>query len=99
MNLRETPIAVRSNNRRHELGDTKSKQESDRRTFHEEESMSSGDEYQSLRDNSNLQIGDHMQLWVILVDRRLAVQAHAEFALEKCSLNDDDDQSNPKVRE
>ena len=56
--------------------------------------MSAGDEDQGLRDNGNLEVDDHVELWVVLIYRISGAQGHAEFAAEPCRFDDNHDQSN-----
>ena len=65
-----------------------------RGSFHEEESVRTGDEDEGLRDDSDLQVDDHVELVVVVIDRRAtgALEVDAELVLEEGSLDDDDDE-------
>ena len=51
------------------------------------------DEDEDLQDNGNLEVDDHVQLVVVVVDGTspTAVQGHTELVLEEHSLDDDND--------
>lgn len=56
-----------------------------------------GDEDEGLRDDSNLEIDDHMNDWVvwILGGAPGARQGNTEIVFEEIGLEDDDEESNP----
>ena len=94
LNLCETPITKARNDRRDELRDTERYDQSRRRTFHEEETMRTSDEDQSLRDDGNLEVYNHVQFGVVGGDGENSVQLDMESILEEGSLHDNDNQSN-----
>lgn len=51
--IRETPVAVSSNDRGDQLGQAEGEEEGDRGPLHEEERVGTGDEDKSLRNLSN----------------------------------------------
>lgn len=56
--------------------------------------MSTGDEDQSLGDDSDLEVCNHMKLWIVLVDSGTlgVAQRHPERALEPRRFDNDDDE-------
>ena len=69
---------------------------SGRRTFHEEETMRTSDEDQSLGDNGDLKIYNHVQLGVIVCNREISVQADTEFSLEEVGSQNDNNQGDAR---
>lgn len=90
VHISEAPVTISSNDRGNELGYTERTHESERGTFHEEESMRTSHEDQSLRDNSNLQVNDSVKLFIVGIDRR-SKQSNPELVLEEVGLQDDND--------
>lgn len=70
MDAGEAPVAITSNDGGNELSHTESAHKSERRAFHEEESVRPSDEDERLRDDGNLKVNDHVKLLVIGVQRR-----------------------------
>lgn len=67
VNLGESPVGKASNDGGHELGKAEGNHESGRWALHEEESMRTGDEDKSLRDDGDLKIHNHVQLRIVMV--------------------------------
>ena len=84
LDLRESPVGVRGNDRGDELGNAESTHQGERGTFHEEESVRTRDEDQSLRDDSDLKVHNHVKLRI--VDGDLAsgrLEADTKLPLEE----------------
>ena len=94
-NVGELPVGVGSDDGRHELSDTESTEQCSRGTFHEEESMRTGDEDQSLGDDGNLEVDNHVDLRGVGTKLGLAVDSNAELVLEEVGLHNDNDKGNP----
>lgn len=90
----ETPVGVGSDDGRDELGNAECTEKSCGRTLHEEESVRTGDEDQSLRDDSDLQVDNHVQLSVVGIwaSSWSIVESNTELVLEERCLHDDDDE-------
>ena len=96
MNLREAPVTVRGNDRRHKLGNAEGTHECERRALHEEEAVRTGDEDERLRDDGDLEVDDRVQLPVVRVDGEGRGERDAELVLEERGLLDDDNKGDPE---
>jgi hypothetical protein len=94
VNLGESPVSVRGDERRNQLSNTEGAQQGEGRPLHEEKSMRTRDEDERLRDDCDLEINDHVQLRVGCDLHGAASEADAEFILEEGRLYDDDDERN-----
>lgn len=94
----EAPVSVGCDDRRDKLSKTESSHECRGRAFHEEEAMRTGDENQSLRDDGDLEVDDHVKLTIIGLHRG-RLQMDMEFTLEEGGLHDNDNQCNAKERD
>lgn len=97
-NLGEAPVTVGSNDRRDKLSDTEGTEESERRTLHEEESVRTGDEDQSLGDDGDLEVDNHVQLLIVVVDglTRCVSESNTELVLEESGVEDDSNEGNTR---
>ena len=96
VNLGEAPVGEASNDRRDELRNAEGTHERVRGTLHEEEAVRTGDEDKSLRDNGNLEVDDHVELRVVVVDAAGGrVELDTELVLEERRLDDRDNKDNP----
>ena len=90
--ISETPVTKSCNDRRDKLCNAERNDKSRRRTFHEEETMRTGDENQSLRNNGDLKVYNHVQLGVVRVNGEIGIQADTESSLKKGGTDDDNNQ-------
>ena len=62
--------------------------------------MRTGDEDQSLRDDGDLEVDDHVELAVVVVNGATGVarERDTELVLEERSLDDDNDENDNKSR-
>lgn len=90
VDLREAPIGVSGNDTGHNLCNDESHQQRIGRSLSEEESVSTSDENQSLRDNGNLKVNDHMDLRVVGIfgRPRSISESRAEFVEEEVGVQD-----------
>jgi len=91
LDLRKAPITIRSNNRADQLGNAECNHERRTGPFHEEEAVRTSDEDQRLRDDSDLEVDDHVQHRVVR-GGHLGVESHAKLVLEEGGFHDDDDE-------
>lgn len=97
MDVSEAPVGVRGDDGGDELSDTEGTEQRERRALHEEETVRTGDEDQGLRDDGDLEVDDHVQLRVVVVDRAGRVlEADTELVLEERSLDDDNNKDDPR---
>ena len=99
LNVGEAPVAVGSDNRRDELGDAERAHESERRTLHEEEAVRTGDEDESLRDDSDLQVHDRVQLAIVVVASSgdgTVGEGGTKRAVEPIGLDSNSNEGNPR---
>ena len=102
VNLSEAPVGVSSDDGRNELRNGEGTHESDRRTLHEEETMRTGDEDQSLRDDGDLEVDNHVELPVVVVARSrgsAVVERDTEFVVEPSGLDNDRNEGNAREKE
>ena len=64
--------------------------------FPEEETMRTSREDQSLRDDCNLKVHNHVRPWVVGLNGEISTQLDTESVLEEASLLDNDGQCNAK---
>ena len=88
LNLSEAPVTVRGDDGRHELGETEGAEQRDRGTLHEEEAVRTRDEDEGLRDDGDLEVDDHVELAVVVVDGVAALEGNTELVLEERGLDD-----------
>ena len=55
--------------------------------------MRTRDEDEGLRDDGDLEVDDHVELAVVVVDRVAALEGNTELVLEERSLDDDNDEN------
>ena len=97
LDLCEAPVCVYGNDRRNELRNAERAHESIRRSLHEEESVRTRNEDKGLRDNSDLEVDNRVELRVGNIDLAWrVVEADTKLVLEERSLNNDDDKNNPR---
>ena len=101
MNLREAPVTVRGNDRRHELSDAEGTHESERRALHEEETVRTRDEDEGLRDDGNLEVDDGVELRVVVVGRlaRTTGKGRTKRIGKPGSADNDRDEGDSRQRE
>ena len=90
LDVGEAPVSVAGNDGRDKLSKAECDDESSGGTFHEEEAVGTSDEDKSLGDDSDLEIGDHVQLRIVGLDG-VGTESDAELVLEEGCLLDDDD--------
>jgi len=90
VNLGEAPIGECSDDTGNNLGNDESTHEGIRRPLHEEESVGTGDEDQSLGDDGDLEVDDRVDLGVIGILRfaEPRSKAGAELVLEEVGVHD-----------
>ena len=59
--------------------------------------MRTGDKDQSLRDNGDLKVYNHVQLRVVGVDGEIGVQADTKLSLEEIGTHDNNNQGDAKI--
>lgn len=91
----EAPVTVSGDDRRDQLSNSEGNQESSRGAFHEEEAVRTGDEDQSLRDDGNLEVDNHVELRVVGLDGEF-LERDTEPVLEESSLHDNDHQGDSR---
>ena len=93
MDLSEAPVAVRGDDRRDELGNAERTHEGDRRTLHEEEAVRTRDENEGLRDDGHLEVDDHVELAVVVVEHLLSAtgEGNTELVIEPSRADDGDE--------
>jgi hypothetical protein len=64
-NLGEAPVAVRGDDGRNELGNAEGEEQGSRGTLHEEETVRPSHENESLRDDGNLEVDDHVEHTIV----------------------------------
>ena len=89
-NLGEAPVAVSSDDRRDELGNTECTEEGERWALHEKESVRTGDENKGLRDDGDLKVNNRVELTVVVVDGGRGLECDAELVLEERRFEDHD---------
>jgi len=88
----EAPVSVRGDDRGNKLGDTEGNDQGDGGSLHEEESVRTGDEDESLGDNRDLKVGDHVEHAIVgNRDTRPVLEVDTKLALEEIGLQDDND--------
>lgn len=100
MNLGEAPVTVCSNNGGNELSQTEREHQGEGRALHEEEAMRTGDEDESLRDNGNLEVDDHVKLRVIVIagsGRGTVREGNAKGIEEPCRADGNGDKCNATI--
>ena len=100
-NLSEAPVTVCGNDRRDGLRNAEGDHERSGRTLHEEETMRTGDEDKSLRDDGDLEVDNHVQLSVVGIRASSwsIVKSNTELVLEECGLHDDNDEDDTKIKQ
>jgi hypothetical protein len=93
--LGEPPITESGNDRGDKLGQTERKHQSDGWSLGEAESVGSGDEDEGLRDDSDLEVDDHVDLRVV----GTLVSGDAELVLEEGGIVDDDEEDDAEWRQ
>jgi hypothetical protein len=89
----EAPVSVGSDDGGNQLSDTKGTHECDGWAFHEEESVRTSNEDESLRDHGNLEVDNHVELGVVGVNRG-SLKTNAKLVLEESGLDANADKSN-----
>ena len=94
--VRERPVGERGNDRRDELSNAESDEESIRGPLHKEEAVRTSNEDESLGDNSDLEVDDHVDDRVVDVFglARSIAQRDSELVLKEGGLEDDDQKRN-----
>lgn len=87
----EAPVTKGGDDRGDGLGNAESTEQGIRGSLHEEESVRASDEDQGLRDDSNLEVHNHMKLPVVRLHRR-GLEGNVELVLEESSLLDNNNQ-------
>ena len=88
MNVGEAPVTVGGNDGRDKLRDAEGTHESERRALHEEPAVRTRDEDEGLRDDGDLEVDNHVELAVVVVDGVAALEGNTELVLEERSLDD-----------
>ena len=88
MDVGEAPVTVGGNDGRDELRDAEGTHESERRALHEEPAVRTRDEDEGLRDDGDLEVDDHVELAVVVVDGVAALEGNTELVLEERGLDD-----------
>lgn len=96
LDVGEAPVTVGGNDGRDELGDAESDDEGSRGALHEEETVGTGGEDQGLRDDGYLEVDNHVQLWVVGIDRE-ARELNAKGVLEEAGLLDDANEGDTRM--
>ncbi len=94
LNVGETPVTEGGNNGGDELSQAEREHQSYGWSLSEAESVGSGDEDEGLGDDSDLEIDDHVDLWVV----DTLVSSDVELALEEGSVVDDDEEDDAVKR-
>ena len=91
----EAPVSVCGDDRGNKLCDTEGKEQGDGGTLHEEESVRTGDEDESLGNDRDLKVDDHVEHAIVgRWDTRRVLELDTKLALEEIGLQDDDDKDN-----
>ena len=96
MDVGEAPVTVGGNDGRDELRDAEGTHESERRALHEEPAVRTRDEDEGLRDDGDLEVDDHVELAVVVVDGVAALEGNTELVLEERGLDDGANEGNTK---
>lgn len=99
VDLREAPVGISSNDGRNKLRNAEGSHESNGGTLHEEETMRTSNEDESLRDDGDLEVHDHMKLRIMRIDVASTVavgQGDTKLVLEERGFHNDDDEDDAK---
>ena len=97
VNVGEAPVTVRSNDGRDELSKAERAEQGSRGTLHEEEAVRTGDEDEGLRDDSNLEVDNGVELGVVVVassSRSTVSEGDTELAPEEVGTDANSDEGN-----
>ena len=89
----EAPVSVSGDDRGNKLGDTEGKEQGDGGALHEEESVRTGDENESLGNDRNLKVDNHVEHAIVgKWDTWPVLELDTKLALEEIGLQDDNDE-------
>ena len=96
----EAPVTVGGDDGRDELGNAEGNDEGGGRSLHEEESVRTRDEDQRLGDDSDLEVDNHVELWVVVVRGHGSTTGERDTELvEEERRTDDDAHQRNTIRE
>jgi len=96
VDLGEAPVTEASDDGRDELSNTEGNHQGGRGTLHEEEAVRTGDEDESLGDDGDLEVDNHVELTIVGIDRGSGkvLEGDTELVLEEVGLKDHNDKDN-----